>query len=102
MLVLGGTLGLVAGAGAAAYAATRKDGVGDAARGVGNCAMTGANKAKELNDEHNITGKATAAAQAGIAKAKEVNEKHGITEKITAGVSKVTEKAKEIEEKHNV
>jgi hypothetical protein len=38
----------------AAYAATRSDGIGDAARATGNAAIAGVSKAKEYEKEHQV------------------------------------------------
>ena len=64
--VVGGTAGVVlagpviglAAAGGAAYAATRSDGVGDAAKATGTAALAVGDKAREFNAEHDVTNKA--------------------------------------------
>ena len=69
--VVGGTAGVVlagpviglAAAGGAAYAATRSDGVGDAAKATGTAALAVGDKAREFNAEHDVTNKAARAAQ---------------------------------------
>ena len=45
------------GAGAAAYAATRSDGVGDAARSTGKAALAMGAKAQEIDREHHVVDK---------------------------------------------
>lgn len=100
--ILGTTIAVAGGAAGMAYAATRKDEVGDAARGLGNMTLAGASKVKEIDHEHNLTGKAKDLGSAAVSKAKEINDKHGITDKVKDGTSKAVAKAKEIEEKHNV
>lgn len=77
----------VVGAGAAAYAATRNDQIGDAARATGQAAVAAGKKADEINKEHKITDKIGAAAKTTYSKAKELDEKHGITTKAAAGVT---------------
>ena len=57
-----GPLAAVVGVGGAAYAATRSDGVGDAARATGKAAVAVGDKATELDREHDISGKAKKAA----------------------------------------
>merc|ERR1719387_2962864 len=76
-LVLGSTVGLTAvgamgGAAAAGYAATRQDAVGDAARSAGGAALAGCEKAKELDQQHQITAKLTDVGGKAAARAKEV------------------------------
>lgn len=106
-VVLGGTLGLttiglVGGAATAGYCATRQDNIGQAARNVGNTALTGVSKAQELNEQHQITSKLAKAGSQAFDKAKEVNETYGITSKVGAATSAAVGKAKEIEDKHQV
>lgn len=54
-ILVGPIVGVVA-AGAAAYAATRQDAVGDAARAAGQGVVTVTKKLDEINQEHKITG----------------------------------------------
>lgn len=82
------TLGLVGAAGAA-YAASRSDAVGDAARSTGKAAIAVGNKAAEFNREHHITDKVSAAAKKGYATAKEVDQKHNFSGKAASGISKM-------------
>merc|ERR1711933_123267 len=95
-------VGGVVGAGGATYCATRQDKVGELTRGVGNVALTGVNKAQEINEQHQITTKLAVAGSQAVTKAKEVNETYGITTKVGAATTAVVGKAKEIEEKHQV
>ena len=61
-MILMGPLTAVVAAGGAAYAATRKDGVGEAAVATGKAAVAVGDKAAELDREHDISGKAKKAA----------------------------------------
>lgn len=105
-MVLGSTVGasiaVLGGATAAAYVATRQDGVGDAARSVGGVAIAGAERAQQINNEHKITEKMTDVAQQGFRKSVEVNQKYGITDKVSAGVGAGVSKAKEVDSKYDV
>ena len=56
-------MGAMAGAGALAYATTRDDGVGQAARTVGTGTSNAVTKAKEVNTEYKLTEKAANAAR---------------------------------------
>mmetsp|Transcript_9649 Transcript_9649/g.13102 ORF Transcript_9649/g.13102 Transcript_9649/m.13102 type:complete len:255 (+) Transcript_9649:213-977(+) len=100
--LVAGPMLAMAGAGAAAYAATRSDSVGDAARSTGQGAVKGFERAKQLDQEHHITEKARSAASAGIEKAKEMNTKYNILGSLSNAFNSGVEKAKEIEAKHNV
>lgn len=106
-IVLGGTIGLttigaVGGAAGAAYAATRQDAVGNAARSAGGAALSGVAKAQELNEQHQITAKMADAGGKAVAKARAINEQHQITGKISSAASAVVSKGKEIDSKHKV
>jgi hypothetical protein len=57
-------MGAMAGAGALAYATTREDGVGEAARNVGTGTSNAVTKAREVNAEYKLTEKAANAAKA--------------------------------------
>jgi len=106
LLVLGSTVGatvaVVGGAAGAAYCATRSDKVGDAARGAGNIALQGVDKAKEINQKHDITGKITVAGTQAITVAKETDQKYGVSTKVSAGVGAAVKRASEFESKHKV
>jgi hypothetical protein len=123
-----GPVAAVAAAGVAAYATTRRDGVGSAARAPGQGAVAAAHAASEFDAKHGITTKAKAcvvapggsgerceragslaprpptkaAALAAAEKAKEINTKYGVAEKLQSGVASAVNKAKEVEHKHHV
>lgn len=106
-IVLGSTVGLTAigavgGAAGAAYAATRQDAVGDAARSVGGTAIKGVEKAQELNDKHQITAKVADVGNKAATKARAINDQHQITSKISSATSAAVNKTKEFEAKHQV
>ncbi len=65
-------MGAMAGAGALAYATTREDGVGEAARTVGTGTSTAVTKAKEVNAEYKLTEKAANAAKSTVEAAQAV------------------------------
>ena len=97
-----GSTAAVLGAGAAAYAATRRDQVGDAARQVGNAANSFASRVYEFNQQHRITERARDAAVATYHKAKDLNKKYKITEQASEMASTGYQKAKDYNEKHQV
>ena len=82
------------GAGAAAYATTRADTIGDYARSTGQAAVSTFESAKKYNAEHNITGKASECASAAANKAVKVNKQYQITEKIGSAISLGTSKVR--------
>ncbi|CAJ1385110.1 unnamed protein product [Effrenium voratum] len=88
-IVLGGTLGLgvigaVGGAAAAGVAATRSD------------------QAREMDREHDISGKVMQAGSKAITTASTINEQYHITDKVSSGFHAAVAKAQEVEEKHHV
>jgi len=101
-MVLGGAIGVVGGAVAAGYMATRGDKAGDAARAAGGAGLTAASKAKELNDKHQVAQKATELGKQAFSSAKAADAKYGISTKIGQGVGAAMSKAKDIEQKHHV
>ena len=76
----------IAGAGAAAYAATRGDKVGDAARAMGTATVAACGKAKAVDQKYHITSTAGSWLRQGYASALEFNTKHGITDKTIGGL----------------
>ena len=72
-----GPFSAVAAAGAAAYACTRKDAVGDMARKVGKTTSSGVKKVSKFNEKHDVTGKVTTGVLTAGAKAAEVTQKVG-------------------------
>eukprot|EP00397_Hematodinium_sp_SG-2012_P033472 GEMP01035767.1.p1 GENE.GEMP01035767.1~~GEMP01035767.1.p1 ORF type:complete len:271 (+),score=71.81 GEMP01035767.1:171-983(+) len=100
--IFGGGVGIIAGAGAGAYAATRSDKVGEVARSAAGGAISTVHKAKDFNEKHELTGKALTLGQSIWSKAKEVNEKHDITGKVAHGAAATAAKAKEVNEKYKI
>ena len=100
--VTGSVIVGVAAAGGAAYAASRSDKIGDMGKATGRAAIAGYTKAKQVNEEHQLTAKAKVLAVTTYAKAKEVDEKHHIMSRAKAAASTGFGKAKAYDEKHNV
>ena len=55
-----------------------------------------------FDEQHNITGRAAAAARAAAAKASELNAKYDITSKVKASASNAVASARELEQKHQI
>jgi hypothetical protein len=83
MPLLGPVFAVVAGV-AAAYGTTQSGPAGDACRAAGEIALIAKDKAKELNQKHQLVDKTNNGARAVIAKAQDVNGRHEILEKIKA------------------
>ena len=61
--------------------------IAGAARAAGGVASAGVAKAREMDQEHNISTKVGAAASAGVARARELNEEYKITDHAAAAAS---------------
>ena len=100
--VTGSVLVGVAAAGGAAYAATRSDKIGEMGKATGRAAIAGYAKAKQVNEEHQLTTRAKALVVTSYTKAKELDEKHHILSRAKAAASAGMSKAKAFDEKHDV
>ncbi|KAL7545115.1 hypothetical protein ACHAWF_008477 [Thalassiosira exigua] len=102
LAVSGPVVGVAAG-GAAAYAATRHSGMaGGAARQTGDAVATAGEKAKELNDRHEITKRSIIAAKSAIKTARDFDEKHQIVNKTKEVANSAVLRAREVDQKHQV
>jgi len=105
-VVLGGLVGtaaaVVAGGAGMAYASTRQGVVGESARGVGNMALAAGSKAKQINEDHKITEKATEVGKAVVGRAKDVDSQYQISDKAKVGISKGLDTAKTVDQKYQV
>jgi len=91
-----------AGAGAAVYAATRSDGLGEATRATGQGAAAGFAKVRQYNQEHKVTERASAAAVSTWQQAQQFNEEHKITERTSAAAASAWQQTKQFNEDHKV
>mmetsp|Transcript_5861 Transcript_5861/g.9483 ORF Transcript_5861/g.9483 Transcript_5861/m.9483 type:complete len:237 (+) Transcript_5861:118-828(+) len=102
LAVSGPIVGAAAG-GAAAYAATRNSGTaGNAARQTGEAVATAGDKAKEVNERHEITKRSMMMAKSALQKAKELDEKHQIVQNTKKMAASAVTAAKNVDEKHHV
>ena len=79
----------VAAAGGAAYAATRNDKIGDAAKSTGKAAVAIGSKAVDINREHHITDRIGSAAKKSVAAVQAFDRRHDASGKIAGGITKV-------------
>jgi hypothetical protein len=100
-LVIGPVAG-VALAGAAVYATTRSDGVGEASRAVGEATLTTVDKAKEIGRKYGIFDKLKSAGNATAAKLAEVNAEYKITDKAAAAGSAAVAQARQLDAKYEI
>ena len=93
-LVVGPVTG-VAVAGAALYACTRKDNIGEVARTTGSLAAAGFDKMVELDSQYKIVDQLKDATSAAYSKAKEINNEYKITDQVIS-------RAKELDAKYDL
>lgn len=86
--VLGAPVTLAAaGTAGGVYLATRNDGVGETARGVGEKGRVLFNKAMAYDKKHDVSGKVKRTAVRGYKKAVDLNEKYDITGKTKSAIA---------------
>ncbi|KAF4701880.1 hypothetical protein FOZ62_001121, partial [Perkinsus olseni] len=105
-LLLLGPIGLVAGAAGAAYATTRSDKFGSAARTVGsattNVTSDAVEKGAEIGEEYGVTQKVRGAADAVSSKAREFDQTYDVSGKVNSGVQAVGSKMSEINQQYQI
>jgi len=100
-LVVGPCIGLVC-AGAAVYASSRSDKVGEATLAVGGAAIQGFNKVKDTAEKYGVFEKAKQIGGATLEKAKQIDAELKLTDKASAAASSAYSKAKELDQKHEI
>lgn len=102
-LFLGGPILALLAGGGTIYAAKQSDGTaGDAARAVGDVALTARSKAKELDEKHHVVDKTKVAAGNAWEKAKEMDVKHNFLDQMKNALAIVYERAVAFNEEHHV
>eukprot|EP00919_Chromeraceae_sp_WS-2016_P046934 GHVR01111321.1.p1 GENE.GHVR01111321.1~~GHVR01111321.1.p1 ORF type:complete len:287 (+),score=79.65 GHVR01111321.1:26-886(+) len=100
--ILLGPMGLVVGGALTAYASTRDDQVGNAARTAGKTGISAAERVVEMDRQHNLLSKAKDAADATYAAAKRADEQYSISAKFSRAASWSYERIIETENKYHV
>lgn len=98
LLVLHAPVVAVVAAAGTAYATTRKDGAGEAARAMGDAGITAAAKAQQISDENKVPEKV----RESLASVKEVVDKYGVPEKLEAAKASSWKAMQEFDNKHDV
>lgn len=98
LLVLHGPVAAVALAAGAAYATTRQDTAGQAARSVGDLGLEAAKKGKAFADEHQLPEKVTDA----IAQVKALDERLGVSSRAQAVAAASVEALRDLDRRHQV
>lgn len=100
-LVIGPITGIIA-AGAAVYASSRNDKVGEATLAVGGAAITGFNKVKDTAEKYGVFEKAKQIGGATLEKAKQIDNELKLTDKAKEAASSAMTKARELDQKHEI
>lgn len=100
-ILLGPVVGVVV-AGAAVYASTRDDRVGEAARSVGGVAYSAINATTELAEKYHVKEKLAAAGTATANKLSEINQEYKVTDKVKEAGSSVAKQAAELDTKYGI
>jgi len=98
LLVLHSPLVAAVLAAGAAYATTRGDSAGDAARAVGNMGIEAAERAHTMAEEHQVSERVDGA----LGRVRAMDEQYGISDKTQAVAASSWEKLRELNRKHQV
>jgi hypothetical protein len=100
-LLIGPITGVVV-AGAALYASTRSDKIGDATRSTGSAAVSVYGKTVEAAEKYHVREKVGAATEATMKKAHEINEQYKVTEHIQSATKEIARGAQELDQKYDI
>ena len=100
-ILIGPITGIVV-AGAALYASTRDDSIGEAARGTGHATVTAYERTMEAAEKYQVKEKVTAATSATYHKMQEINEEYKVTEKVQAATADVVRSAQDLDRKYDI
>lgn len=101
-LLLLGPLGLLAGAAGAAYATTREDQVGTAARDVARSGVSVLDKVVDVDRQNDISGRAKEIGATAFSKASEFNQKYEVTDKLKRASTSAVNTVSELNEKYKI
>mmetsp|Transcript_102004 Transcript_102004/g.287974 ORF Transcript_102004/g.287974 Transcript_102004/m.287974 type:complete len:329 (-) Transcript_102004:76-1062(-) len=102
LLVVHGPITAAALAVGAAYATTRNDTSGEAAREVGNAGIAAVRRARKFNQEHKVTSNVSEKVEEALVKARAMDEKYGLIDKTQAMASSSWETLSEVDRNHHV
>lgn len=94
-------VGVIA-AGAAVYATTRNDQIGEAARATGSAAISGYNYSSYLCTKYKVMDKIKSAGEATAAKLAEVNEEYKITDRARDLGNRALENIVALDRRHEI
>ena len=97
-----GPLAGVALAGAALYATTRPDDVGNVARATGNATVKTYDAIVHTAEKHHVGEKISEVTAATCRKAQEINEEYHVTDKLSKAAREAASSAKALDEKYHI
>lgn len=97
-----GPLTAVAAGGAALYATTRGDKVGEVARSTGGAAATAYDKVADLAERHHVSEKISAATRSTVKAAKQIDDEYKVVDKVKSATNEVVKSTREINEKYDI
>jgi hypothetical protein len=100
--VLAGPVIAVGAAAGGAYAATRNDGVGDAARKIGVGTTSAISAANQYNQEHHVTQRAYDGTKQALHAAAEFDNKHQVTATVGTAAAQTASAAAQFNKDHKV
>jgi len=101
-LLLSGPLSAAALGAAAAYATTREDSAGSAARKVGTVGVRAVHRARSINEDYRISDRAKAVGQSAFGQVAALDSRYGLTDSAKQATAQTTRALSEFNEKHKV
>jgi hypothetical protein len=100
-LLLGPITGVVV-AGAAIYASTRNDKIGETTRATGSAAVSLYDKTVQAAEKYHVKEKVSAATEATMKKANEINDQYKVTDHIQSATKEMVKGAQELDQKYDI
>jgi hypothetical protein len=100
-MVIGPLTAVVAG-GAALYATTRGDKVGEVARTTGGAAASAYSSAKVMAEKYHVKEKISSATASTVAAAKKIDEDYKVVDTMKSATTEVVKSTREINEKYDI
>jgi len=100
-MVIGPVTAVVAG-GAALYATTRGDKVGEVARSTGGAAVTAYSSAKHVAEKYHVNEKISAATKSTVEAAKRIDNDYHVVDTVKSATNEVVKSTREINEKYDI
>jgi hypothetical protein len=100
-ILLGPITGIVV-AGAAIYASTRNDKIGETTRATGSAAVSLYDKTVQAAEKYHVKEKVSTATEATVKKANEINDQYKVTDQIQSATKEMVKGAQELDQKYDI